>query len=228
LPAEVSAGIAERLRQVNHRIAAAARRSGRDPKSIEVIAVTKGVAVDTIREAIVLGLKRLGENRMQEALPKVEALRSTRCEWHLIGHLQTNKVKFVEGNFSMVQSLDSVHLAEALAHRISGSLDVLIEVNVGEEEQKTGVMPRELDELVESVGGLPVLRLKGLMTIAPMTNEPESVRPAFRRLREMRDELAGRLGCELPVLSMGMTDDFEVAVEEGATMLRLGRALFQR
>lgn len=228
LPAELSTELAHRLQSVNQRVAAAARRSGRDPRAIDIVAVTKGVEANRIGEAIDLGLTTLGENRIQEALLKIEELGPRRCQWHLIGHLQTNKVKFVEGKFAMVQSLDSTRLAQALAGRISGSLDVLIEVNVGEEEQKTGVMPAQLDELVDTIGRLPLLRLRGLMTIAPMTDQPESVRPVFRRLREIRDELATRLDSELPVLSMGMTDDFEIAIEEGATMLRLGRALFQR
>jgi pyridoxal phosphate enzyme (YggS family) len=192
------------------------------------VAVTKGVDVNQISQAIDLGLTTLGENRIQEAQPKIEALRTTGCQWHLIGHLQTNKVKFVDGNFTMVQSLDSPRLAQALARRLRGSLDVLIEVNVGEEEQKSGVMPAQLDDLVETVRGLPELSLRGLMTIAPMSDQPERVRPFFQRLRETRDRLEARFGAELPVLSMGMTDDFEVAVEEGSTMLRLGRALFQR
>jgi pyridoxal phosphate enzyme (YggS family) len=144
----------------------------------------------------------------------------------LIGHLQTNKVKFIEGRFRMVQSLDSVGLVEALDRRIHSPLDVLVEVNVAEEPRKTGVLPADLAAVAGAVNAAGHLRLRGLMTVAPMVPDPEAVRPVFQQLRALRDTMSQQLGVALPVLSMGMTDDYPIAVEEGATMLRLGRALF--
>ncbi|TMB64117.1 MAG: YggS family pyridoxal phosphate enzyme [Chloroflexi bacterium] len=182
------------LRSVRLAITRSAERAGRDPGEVVLVAVTKTQRVERIREAIALGLTRLGENRVQEALPKIEEIGPADLDWHLIGHLQTNKVKFIEGRFRMVQSIDSVGLAEALDHRLESPLDVL--------------------------------RLHGLMTVAPMVNDGEQVRPVFRELRSLRDATSEQLGAPLPVLSMGMTDDYPIAIEEGATMLRLGRALF--
>jgi len=140
--------------------------------------------------------------------------------------LQTNKIKFLEGRFQMVQSVDSAGLAEALDRRLQSALDVLVEVNVAEEPQKTGALPADLPAIARTVAAAGHLRLRGLMTIAPMVSDAEQVRPIFRRLRSLRDKTSQELGMPLPVLSMGMTDDYPIAVEEGATMLRLGRALF--
>jgi len=190
------------------------------------VAVTKGFPVERIREALGVGLRILGENRVQEALPKIDEIGPADVDWHLIGHLQTNKVKFIEGRFRMVQSLDSVGLAEALDRRMPSPLDVLIEVNVAQEPQKTGASPADVPALAAAVNAAEHLRLRGLMTIAPMVDDPAAVRPVFRQLRALRDTTSQQLGVALPVLSMGMTDDYAVAVEEGATMLRLGRALF--
>src|SRR4029077_13250307 len=162
-----------------------------------------------------------GANGVQDAWPKREEIGPANVDWHLIGHLQTNKVKFIEGRFRMVQSLDAVGLVEALDRRIQSPLDVLIEVNVAEEPQKTGVMPADLGAVVNAVTAAHHLRLRGLMTVAPMVPDPETVRPVFRQLRSLRDKTSERLGVALPVLSMGMTDDYATAVEEGATMLRL-------
>jgi pyridoxal phosphate enzyme (YggS family) len=173
-----------------------------------------------------LGLRIFGENRVQEALPKIDEIGPANVDWHLIGHLQTNKVKFIEGRFRMVQSLDGVDLAEALDRRLQSPLEVLVEVNVAEEPQKTGALPADLLSLAATVTAARHLRLRGLMTVAPMTGDPEAVRPVFRQLRALRDKTSQELGVALPVLSMGMTDDYAIAVEEGATMLRLGRALF--
>ena len=214
------------LQGVRQAIARSAERAGRDPGEVALVAVTKTVATERIREAIGLGLKQFGENRVQEALPKIEEIGPADLDWHLIGHLQTNKVKFIEGRFRMVQSIDSVGLAEALDARLQSPLDVLIEVNVAEEPQKTGALPAELPALARTVNAAQHLRLRGLMTVAPMVNDGEQVRPVFQTLRSLRDATSQQLGVPLPVLSMGMTDDYPVAVEEGATMLRLGRALF--
>jgi pyridoxal phosphate enzyme (YggS family) len=214
------------LRTVRQLITRSAELAGRDPGGVVLVAVTKTVPVERIREAISLGLTQLGENRVQEALPKIQEIGPADLDWHLIGHLQTNKIKFVEGHFRMVQSIDSVGLAEALDRRLEAPLDVLIEVNVAQEPQKTGALPSDLPAVSRAVHGARHLRLRGLMTVAPMVNDGEQVRPVFRELRSLRDATSQQLGMPLPVLSMGMTDDYPVAIEEGATMLRLGRALF--
>ena len=215
-----------RLEAVRQTIARSAERAGRDPSEVVLVTVTKGFPVARIREALAAGLRVLGENRVQEALPKIDEIGPANIDWHLIGHLQTNKVKFIENRFQMVQSLDSVGLAEALERRIRSPLDVLIEVNVAQEPQKTGVSPAEMPDVAAAVNASARLRLRGLMTIAPMVDDPQTIRPVFRQLRALRDKTSQQLGVPLPVLSMGMTDDYAIAVEEGATMLRLGRALF--
>ena len=214
------------LQAVRQTIAHSAERSGRDPEEIVLVAVTKTLPVERIREALAVGLRILGENRVQEALPKIEEIGPANVEWHVIGHLQTNKVKFIEGRFRMVQSLDGVGLVEALDRRLQSALDVLVEVNVAQEPQKTGVLPADLGAVAHAVSAAQHLRLRGLMTVAPLVPDPEAVRPVFRQLRSLRDKTSQQLGVTLPVLSMGMTDDYAIAVEEGATMLRLGRALF--
>jgi PLP dependent protein len=214
------------LTAVREAIAASAGRAGRDPRSITLVAVTKTLPVERIHEAIANGLRLFGENRVQEALPKIDEIGAADVDWHLIGHLQTNKVKFVPDRFRMVQSVDSLGLAEALDRRLTAPLDVLIEVNVGEEAQKTGVRPEDLAALADRVHAGQHLRLQGLMTVAPMAAKAEEVRPIFQGLREMLEQTRRQLGATLPVLSMGMSDDYAIAVEEGATMLRLGRALF--
>ena len=214
------------LARVNSTLNAAAQRTGRDPAKIAVVAVTKGMTADRVQEAIAAGLKIFGENRIQEALPKIEKVGSGDISWHLIGHLQRNKAKFVEGHFKMVQSVDSVALVESLDRRLGSNLDVLIEVNVAAEPQKTGALSSSVFEIARAALHSSRLQLRGLMTIAPQSENPERARPIFRELASLRRDLAERLGTGMPVLSMGMTDDYEVAVEEGSTMLRLGRALF--
>ncbi len=222
MPASLQAN----LEAVRRSIAASAERASRDPGAVSLVAVTKTVAVERIREAIGQGLRIFGENRVQEAMPKMDEIGPANVDWHLVGHLQTNKVKFVDGRFQMVQSLDSVALAGALDRRLQSPLDVLIEVNVAEEPQKTGALPADLPAIAAVAASAGHLRLRGLMTVAPLVSDPEQVRPIFRRLRSLRDSTSQELGMPLPVLSMGMTDDYPLAVEEGATMLRLGRALF--
>jgi pyridoxal phosphate enzyme (YggS family) len=222
----VATSLLDNLETVRQTIARSAARAGRDPGEVTIVAVTKTFPVARIREATALGLRIFGENRVQEAIPKIDEIGTEAASWHLIGHLQSNKAKLIEGRFSMVESLDSVGIAEALGRRLQSPLDVLIEVNVGEEAQKTGALPADLPAIAAAVKGQAQLRLKGLMTIAPLMADPENARPAFRRLRALRDETAQQLSRPLPILSMGMTDDYAVAVEEGATMLRLGRALF--
>jgi len=222
----VSIALAANLETVRRTIAESAGRAGRDPGAITLVAVTKTFPAARIREAMALGLRTFAENRVQEAVPKIDEIGTDHATWHLIGHLQTNKVKLIEGRFAMIQSIDRLEVVEALERRLDSPLDVLIEVNVAEEPQKTGALPKELAAITSAVRAAKHLRLHGLMTIAPMAPDPEQVRPVFRRLRTLRDELSQRLGAHLPVLSMGMTDDYPIAVEEGATMLRLGRALF--
>lgn len=215
--------LAANLARVRVALAAAAVRSGRDPKSTRLIAITKTVPLERIRAAMALGVEDFGENRMQEALPKIGALAEVR--WHFVGHLQTNKARQLRQGFHCLHSLDSRRLAEALAAQGVGRLDVFLEVNVAGEAQKFGFAPAALREEFPALLrlGLP---LRGLMTIAPLGTDGEAARPHFRALRLLRDELAARFATPLPELSMGMTDDYQVAVEEGATMVRLGRAVF--
>jgi pyridoxal phosphate enzyme (YggS family) len=192
---------------------------GRDPNGVTIVAVTKGRSLDQCREAVDAGLTNLGENRVQEAIPKLEALPD--AKWHLVGHLQRNKVRLAVGRFTLIQSVDSERLAEEIAKRDAGQ-HVLLEVNVAREEQKHGCEPEQAVHLAAVVAGL--LPLQGLMCIGPLNRDPV---PAFKELRRLRDEAEQYLGAALPVLSMGMTDDFEAALAAGSSMLRLGRLLFE-
>ena len=220
--------LSARLTEVRSRIAAAAARAGRDPAGVRIVAVTKGHPLAAAREAWAAGLADLGENRVQEALAKMDAWQEPPVRWHLIGHLQRNKVKQAVGRFTLVHSLDSVRLADALEEVAAARglvQEVLVEVNVAGEAQKSGCPPGEVQALVERAAALPHLRLKGLMTMAPLTDDAAVQRRTFAGLRELGLRLAVD-GLRLPELSMGMTNDFEAAVEEGATMVRLGTALF--
>lgn len=207
-------GVAENLAAVRARI----ERAGADPQAITIVAVTKGFGPEACRQALGAGLTALGENRVQEGLQKMREVAG--AEWHLIGHLQTNKVKAAAHHFALIQSLDSPHLAEALAREDPGQA-VLVEVNVAREPQKTGAAPEAAADLLREVSAL--LDLRGLMAMGPSDGDPS---PAFRELRAMRDEAQERLGKSLPILSMGMSSDFEAAVAAGSTMLRLGQVLF--
>jgi pyridoxal phosphate enzyme (YggS family) len=218
-------GIAEAVVHVRGRIAAAAERAGRRTDEITLVAVTKGVALSRIREAVAAGVTDVGESRVQEAAPKVAAFREA-VRWHLVGHLQRNKAGLAAGLFHVIHSLDSVRLAETLSRHAPQRVDVLVQVNVAHEPQKHGVSPEGLADVLRGVAPLPRVRVVGLMTMPPLTPDPEHARPVFRRLRTLRDEVAKVLGTALPHLSMGMSDDFEVAVEEGATLVRVGRAIF--
>lgn len=209
------------VRRILERIQGAAKRAGRSPDSVRLLAVTKTVSPDHIREAIACGVTDIAENRLQEALPKRQALASEILSWHFIGRLQTNKAKKVVENFDCVHSVDRVELAEALARQVSQSpLPVLIEVKLWEEQNKSGLSEAALPALVSSVRALQNLQLRGLMAIPPPVDDPEQARPFFRRLRLLAEDLG------LSELSMGMTHDFEVAIEEGATMVRIGTGLF--
>ncbi len=221
--------IARNLETVNRRIAAACQRAARPVHDVTLVAVTKTLGADTVRLVCELGLRDIGENRVQEAHEKIVALHDLPLRWHMIGHLQGNKAALAADLFQMVQSVDSAELAERLNRRaLAGGrrLPVLLEVNIGEEPAKFG-FGDDLIAAAESIVSLTGLDVQGLMTVAPMVAEPEQARVYFRRLRLLRDQL--RTICPqlaLPHLSMGMTDDFETAIEEGATIIRLGRALF--
>ena len=228
---DYSALLAENLAVARERIAAAARRAGRDPGDVTLISVTKGQPLERVRLAYEAGLRVFGENRVQEAESKIAAWQAPGATWRLIGHLQGNKVKLAGRIFYAVDSVDSVGLARRLdgcRPPEEGPLPVLLEVNVGREASKLGFPPDEAFwQVVPEILALPRLDVQGLMTVAPLAADPEAVRPVFRELREMRDELRRRYPERpWPHLSMGMSDDYEVAVEEGATMVRLGRALF--
>lgn len=206
--------VAARLASVKQSI----ERAGRNPDDITIVAVTKGFDTSVCRLAIQAGLRILGENRVQEALQKMDELGG--AEWHLIGHLQTNKVRLAAGKFALIQSVDSLRLAQALANA-NPKQQVLIEVNVAREPQKSGIDPAHGLELVADAANL--LNVRGMMAIGPTHGDPT---PAFTELRQLRDEAQERIGRSLPVLSMGMSGDFEAALAAGSTMLRLGQALF--
>lgn len=225
----MNAVLAPSWMEVQKRIESAAGRVGRDPKAIRLVAVTKGVSLDRIREAIAAGATIFGESRVQEAIPKIEAL-GPGIKWHLVGHLQRNKAKEAVGVFELIHSVDRFELAQELDRRAAqrGIIQkVLIQVNVARESGKHGVAPEGLEALVGEVAGLPHLLLEGLMVIPPLAADPEGSRPHFRWLAQRAEELR-RGGRPLPELSMGMSNDFEVAIEEGATLIRVGTAIFGR
>jgi len=259
--------IAARIDRVQERVATAARRAGRAPAEVRLVGVSKTHPAEVVAAALAAGLRDFGENRVQEAEPKIAALAQERASitWHLIGHLQGNKAKRAAGLFDLIHSVDSLHLAQALDRAIEnrrlkiedteshtsspildprssilnshGQLPVLLQVNVSGEASKEGFdlagwdeRPTELDAFfgqVEQILALPRLAVLGLMTIAPWADDPEAARPTFRSACRLRDTLAQRFpSADWAALSMGMTDDFEVAIEEGATIVRVGRAIF--
>ncbi len=222
--------IASQIELVYERIGRACRRAGRNPEEVQLVAVTKTVDVARIEEAIAAGIEIVGENRVQEAWPKFQVI-GNRVRWHMIGHLQTNKVKRALQFAEVIQSVDSVHLAQEIqkqAEKLDRAVEVLIEVNTSGESSKFGFSPESVLEGVQQIASLSRLRVKGLMTIGAFLPDPNDVRPCFQLLRRLRDKIAARglEGVEMDVLSMGMTDDFEVAIEEGSTMVRIGRLIF--
>jgi PLP dependent protein len=224
-----STTIRGRLDDVRSRIGRAAERAGRDPGSVVLVGVVKTVPDGAIREALALGLEDLGENRVQEAAAHVEAVGRAAARWHMVGHLQRNKAARAVELFDRVHGLDSVSLAEALsrhAEAVGRRMRVLIEVNVSGETTKFGAAPEKALELMAQAAKLPGLTLEGLMTVGPPVASLEHARPWFAGLRALRDRGEQMLGLRLPELSMGMSGDFEVAVEEGATLVRVGTALF--
>jgi len=231
----VSEDLRARLEAINGRIAAACERAGRQTSEITLVAVSKTVTVARIREAIEAGVYTLGESRVQEAAVKIPELKplsdERNVQWHLIGHLQSNKARRAVELFDAVHSVDNLNLAERL-DRVAGEagkrLPIFIEVNIGGEESKTGAAPGAVLPLCEQIGKLPRLELKGLMAVPPFSDNPEDARPFFRHLRRLRDEArrVGAGGALFNDLSMGMSDDFEIAIEEGATFVRIGAAIF--
>ena len=220
--------IAANLNLLRQRIDAACARAGRDPQTVTLMAVSKSQPPEAVRAAAEAGVTLFGENRVQEARVKIP-LCPGRLRWHLIGHLQTNKCRDAVHLFEMVQGVDSLHVAQELnkwADKRAKTLPILLEVNVAGEGSKFGYRPETLFTELPELNALPRLEIHGLMTIAPYAQDPEKVRPVFRRLRELRQRCEEVLGVPLPHLSMGMTGDFEVAIEEGATLVRIGTALF--
>ena len=226
--------IAENISSVRQRIREAATRTGRDPDAIQLMAVSKTFNTWYIREAYEAGIRVFGENRVQEFVGKAEAVRALdQARFHMIGHLQSNKAAKAAELFDAIDSIDSLKLAEKIndaAQPLGKKLAVLVEINVGGETAKSGIAPRspELERLLSAASGLHSLEIRGLMTIPPFAEDPEAGRPYFRSLRELRDQIADRkfLAVDMGTLSMGMSHDFEVAIEEGATCVRVGTAIF--
>jgi len=222
--------VADNIRQIREAMAEAACRSGRLASAVRLMAVTKTVDDDRILAAIGAGVEILGENYVQEAKRKIDKMGNP-CEWHMIGHLQTNKAKYAVRLFDMIHSLDRLELAQELdrrAHAAGRVMKVLIEVNVAGEETKSGIPLASARDLVRAVAPLENLSIQGLMTMPPWFDDPEEARPFFRALRELRDQITAEVidRVEMRELSMGMTGDYAVAIEEGATIVRIGRGVF--
>ncbi len=220
--------LATNFSTVRQRIEQACARAGRDPVSVTLVAVSKGHPPETVCAAAELGHTVFGENRVQEARAKIEQCPG-RLRWHLIGHLQSNKCRDAVALFQMIESVDSLSLAQEInrwAEKEAKTVPLLLEVNVAGESSKFGFKPDQLLSVLPQINALPKIEIHGLMTIAPWTPEPEKVRPVFGQLRELKEQCEHKLGAPLAHLSMGMTGDFEVAIEEGATIVRIGTALF--
>ena len=220
--------IAENLAQIQQRISVACERSGRSPKEVQLVAVGKKFTAQVIKEAADCGLNLFGENRVQEAKIKIPDCPG-HLRWHFIGNLQTNKCKDAVALFDMLHAVDSLHLAEELNKRceqLAKVMPVLLEVNVSGEGSKHGFTPKDAIEATQAFFDFPKLELHGLMTMAPFSRQAESARPYFRKLRELKSDCEDKLGAPLPELSMGMSGDYEIAIEEGATLIRLGTTLF--
>lgn len=222
--------IEKNLREVLRRMAEAAERAGRDPAQIDLVAITKTIGLPAIREAIAAGQQLFGENRVQEAKEKIEALGSE-ARWHMVGHLQTNKAKDAAQLFELIHSVDSLHLAEELDRRcqqLGVIKDILVQVNISGEETKHGAAAAEAVELAKRISVLRNLKIRGLMTIPPFSPVADDSRPYYRQLLKIRRMIAeaGFQGVSMEILSMGMSGDYEVAIEEGATLIRVGTAIF--
>jgi PLP dependent protein len=224
----MATNIAENLAAIRQRIEAACARARRDPAGVTLVAVTKGQPPEAVRAAVESGQVVFGENRVQEAKAKISQCPGA-ARWHMIGHLQSNKARDAVALFEMIESIDSLSLAAEVnkwADKSAKTMRVLLEVNVAGESSKFGYNPDRLLEEFLEINSLPKVEIHGLMTVAPWAQEPEKVRSVFRRLRELKVKCEEKLGAPLPQLSMGMSGDFEVAVEEGATIVRIGTALF--
>jgi pyridoxal phosphate enzyme (YggS family) len=221
-------GFAENLRLIQQRIANACARAGRSPDSVTLVAVSKNHTPDEVREAAAAGQTLFGENRVQEGKLKT-SLCPGHLRWHMIGHLQSNKARDAVHFFQMIESVDSLSLAQEInkwADKFAKTMPILLEVNMAGESSKFGYKPEQLLAEFEQINALPKIEIHGLMTVAPWAEDPEKVRPVFRQMRELKEQCEKVLGAPLPLLSMGMSGDFEVAIEEGATIIRIGTALF--
>lgn len=222
--------IKNNLEIINEKIKKAALKANRNPEEIKLVTVTKTATIEQIKEAISAGVKIIGENKVQEAKEKYQILNAD-IEWHLVGHLQTNKVKYAIEIFDCIHSVDSIKLAKEIDKRslqFGKTTNVLIEVNVSGEETKYGIKPEEVEPFLKEISEFSRIRVRGLMTIAPIEEDKEEARPYFRKLRELSKETKSKniKNAKMDYLSMGMTDDFEVAIEEGANMVRIGRGIF--
>jgi len=222
--------IENNLEIINEKIKKASLKVNRNPQEIKLVAVTKTATIEQIKEAISAGVKIIGENKVQEAKEKYQILTGN-TEWHLVGHLQTNKVKYAVEIFDLIHSVDSIKLAKEIDKRslqFGMMTNVLVEVNVSEEETKYGIKPEEVEPFLKEISGFSRIKVRGLMTIAPISEDQEEVRPYFRKLRELSKEIKSKniKNVKMDCLSMGMTEDFEVAIEEGANMVRIGRGIF--
>ena len=222
--------IQQNIVDIEQRITAAAQKSGRKREDILLLAVSKTIDVPRIKQAVDCGLKELGENRVQEILEKYDTMGKDVC-WHLIGHLQTNKVKYIINKVKMIHSVESIKLAEEIDKRAKQSnviMDILVEVNIADEQSKFGVTPKETLSFIKNIAFLDNIRIKGLMTVAPFVDNPEENRDCFRRMRQLLVDINAEKidNVNMNVLSMGMSNDFEVAIEEGATIVRVGTNIF--
>jgi len=222
--------IKNNLEIINEKIKKAALKTNRNPEEIKLVAVTKTATIEQIKEAISVGVKIIGENKVQEAKEKYQIL-STDIEWHLVGHLQTNKVKYAIEIFDLIHSVDSIKLAKEIDKRslqFGMITNVLVEVNVSGEETKYGIKPEEVEPFLEEISEFSRIKVRGLMTIAPIVEDKEEVRPYFRKLRKLFEKIKieNMKNIRMDYLSMGMTEDFETAIEEGANMVRIGRGIF--
>lgn len=220
--------IAENIKSIKYRIEQAAKRSGRNPADIKLVAATKDVPADLIEEAVKSGITDIGENRVQEAERKFDALKNFPVTWHMIGHLQTNKVKQAVEIFSVIQSVDSEKLADEISNRARKRIDVMIEVNTSGEAAKFGTAPDKAIQLARYISALKNIKLIGLMTVGPLTSDGSATRNSFRMLAGLFDQIKvlNLPAVELKYLSMGMSQDFETAIEEGSNLVRVGRAIF--
>jgi len=228
MPEDAMGEIAKNLSLVRERIEHAASKAGRDPRRITLVAVTKTATVERIREAMAAGAMIFGENYVQEASAKIEEIGKSGIQWHFIGHLQSNKAAHAVRLFDLIHSVDSVTLARELDKRAAAAgkiVDCFIEVNLSQEGSKFGMSKEKTPELIHGLRDLKNISVKGLMTMPPYADDPEAARPYFTALRKLREEIEGS-GISLPELSMGMSSDFEKAIEEGATIVRVGRAIF--